>query len=72
MSDVIVRVVHLRSVPSYTRRRGFCMSGCRAWWAAHGLDWQHFLEHGIAASVLEATGDPLALRVVKHARSGGG
>lgn len=42
-----------------------CSAGSRAFAAKAGLDWQAFLEQGIPAAQLIATGDPAALRVVR-------
>lgn len=62
-------MAHLRSVPGFGPRRGFCARGGRAWFARHGLDWTDFVRHGIEAEILEQTGDGLALALVAHARS---
>lgn len=64
-----VTVTHLRSVPGFSSRGGFCLTGARRWFARHGLDWRVFIRDGIDAAALEATGDPLAKAVVAHARS---
>lgn len=64
-----VTVAHLRSVPGFNPRRGFCLRGARAWFSRHGLDWRGFVRDGIDGSVLEATGDPMAKAVVDHART---
>lgn len=66
--DVIVTVHHLHTVPSLTTRRGYCSRGARAWFKANGLDWAHFVLHGISARKLTATGDPMALRLARHAQ----
>jgi hypothetical protein len=58
---VIVRSKHLR-------KANFCMSGGRQWFSDHGLSWSDFLENGIPADTLEATGDEMALVVSKLAR----
>ena len=63
-----VTVAHLRSVPGYSPRPGFCLVQSRTWFKRHGLDWRGFVRNGIDASVLEATGDALALALVAHAR----
>lgn len=67
-ADLIVTVEHLYSVPNYNGTIGFCGRGTRVWFRRHGLDWGAFVRNGIPASVLLATGDALALRVVEHAR----
>jgi hypothetical protein len=66
---VKVTVAHLRSVPGFSPRGGFCLSGARNWFGRHGLDWRGFVREGIDASVLEGTRDPLAQALVDHARS---
>jgi len=45
-----------------------CAGGAREWWKRHGLDWNDFLVHGIPVELLEATGDPFALKVVNKVR----
>lgn len=59
--SVLVRTQHLR-------KANFCMSGGRQWFADHGFSWSDFLENGIQADTLEATGDEMALIVSKIAR----
>ncbi len=66
--DIIVTVTHLRTVPAWSSRVGFCAKQARLFFARHGLDWAQFVREGIAASALENTGDALALRLVEHAR----
>lgn len=63
-----VTVAHLRSVPGFSPRPGFCLRKARPWFKRHGLDWRDFVRNGIDAAALEATGDALALAVVAHAR----
>ena len=58
---MIVRISHVR-------KARLCNRGAREWFARYGLDWQEFLDHGIDAEKLTATGDPYALRVVEVAR----
>jgi len=58
---------HLYSVP-FHGRIGYCAAGARQWFAAHGLSWADFVNGGIAARQLQATGDPLALSLVEHAK----
>lgn len=60
---VIVRMVHVRAAK-------MCSRGARAFFERHSLDWSKFLKEGIAAEELEATGDAMALHVVKVARNG--
>lgn len=65
---MIVTTRHLFTIPGYSKRAGFCRGKSRDWFRSHGLDWRNFVEHGIPAEVLEATGDGLALALVKWAR----
>lgn len=67
--SLIVTRQHLFTIPGYSPRPGFCRGGARQWFAAHELDWQDFIRNGIAAGVLEATGDGLALALVAWARA---
>lgn len=67
-TDVIVTITHLRGVPGFSPRPGFCAGKSREWFARHGLDWSAFVSAGIAASELEATGDAMALALVAYAR----
>jgi len=45
-----------------------CSRGARAFFERHGLDWQDFLENGVPAEKLLATGDAMAERTVEVAR----
>ena len=66
--DITVTITHMRTVPAWCSRVGYCAKMGRIFFARHGLDWSDFVRNGIAASALENTGDALALRVVEHAR----
>lgn len=66
---LIVRMHHLRSVPGLRQSPGYCLPMTRTWFAQQGLDFRAFARDGIDAERLLATGDPLALRIVEHARS---
>jgi hypothetical protein len=59
--EVLVTIAHVRAA-------GLCVHGTRTWFARQGLDFRAFLAHGLPASVLLATGDAMALRVVEVAR----
>jgi hypothetical protein len=59
--EVTVTIAHVRAA-------GLCVHGTRTWFARQGLDFRAFLRDGIAAEVLLATGDAMALRVVEHVR----
>ena len=65
---MIVTTRDLFTVPGFSPRPGFCRSGARDWFRAHGLDWRDFVAHGIDADKLAATGDALALALVDWAR----
>lgn len=65
---MIVTLAHLRSIPGYGPRPGFCASGSRAFFKRHGLDWDSFRRTGIEADELAATGDALAIALVEWAR----
>lgn len=65
---MIVTTRHLFTIPGHSIRRGFCRGQSRQWFRAHGLDWREFVQRGIEADKLTATGDGLALAVVEWAR----
>lgn len=54
----------------HMRELAYCNRGARAWFAAHGLSWAEFLEHGIESERLLATGDAMAEKLVQHAEKG--
>ncbi|HXG28026.1 MAG TPA: hypothetical protein VNJ47_04170 [Nevskiales bacterium] len=60
-SDVLVTIAHVRAA-------GLCAPGARTWFARQGLDFRAFLAQGLPASILLATGDAMAARVVGVAR----
>ena len=49
---------------SDARNVGYCVSGCRHWAKLHKLDLRDFVENGIPASKLLATGDQMAIDLV--------
>ena len=49
------------------RAARYCLAGVRPWFRRHGLDWQGFLDAGLDAEVLRATGDGLVLPVIRAA-----
>ena len=64
MADVIkVRMIHVRQA-------SMCSGGARRFFARHNLDWPKFLDEGLDCKIIEATGDPMALEVVKAAKNG--
>lgn len=65
---MIVTLEHLRSIPGYGPKPGFCAGKSREFFAAHGLDWAAFRRQGIDAQLLLDTGDALAAALVEWAR----
>ena len=51
------------------RTARYCRAGVRPWFRRHGLDWQGFLDAGIDAAVLRATGDALVAPVIAAAEA---
>lgn len=49
------------------RAARYCLAGVRPWFRRHGLDWQEFLDSGIEADTLRATGDALVEPVIRQA-----
>lgn len=49
------------------RAARYCLAGVRPWFRRHGFDWQAFLDHGIEAEALRATGDALVDPVIAQA-----
>lgn len=66
---MIVTFAHLRTVPDFKKGTGYCSGKSREWFAAHGLDWNAFRHNGIDAELLLATGDGLAIALVRHAEN---
>lgn len=64
-----IHVHHLYAVPNFNGGTGYCATGCREWFSAHGLSWADFVAHGIEEEQLAATGDELALRAIAHAHA---
>jgi hypothetical protein len=66
-------MTHLVTI-SDMRKAGYCPTGARRWFEAHGLDFRDFLKHGIDIEVLRATGDAFAVRAIElhEARNGHG
>jgi len=54
----------------HIREARMCSKGARAFFERHGLDWNEFIKNGIDTAKLEATGDAMAMQVVKVARNG--
>ena len=49
------------------RAARYCLPGVRPWFRRHGLDWQAFLDAGLPAETLRATGDALVEPVIRMA-----
>jgi hypothetical protein len=60
-SELQVYMRHLRAAK-------ICARGARTWFPKQGFPYQDFLDNGISAELLTATGDPFALRAVEQAR----
>lgn len=61
-TDVLVTIAHVRAA-------NLCVHGTRTWFARQGLDFRAFLARGLPASILLATGDAMAARVVEVAQA---
>jgi hypothetical protein len=53
----------------HMRQAKLCASGCREFFRREGLSWSDFATGGIAASRLEATGNPYAVKCAALARA---
>ncbi len=67
MAEIIITVADVRA--GGMGRGVLCAAGIRSWFARYGLDYRAFVEHGLPAAELEATGDDFARRVVEAARA---
>jgi len=59
--------VHVR----HLRELGYCMRGCRRWFARRGWDWSRFVQQGLPAGDFRATGDAMATRAAERAEAEG-
>lgn len=50
------------------RACSFCSRGARDWFKRHNLNYLDFVQEGLPESVLAATGDALAMRVIEQAK----
>lgn len=57
----------LRVHPRHIRAAKICMAGSRRFFVKHDLSWADFVDKGIAVSVLQRIGDPIALRAAHEA-----
>lgn len=64
---MIVTFRHALTVPYFSKGRGFCRSGMRIWFKAHGLDYADFARHGIEEETLLEIGDAFAIAAVQWA-----
>lgn len=46
------------------RKAGHCVTGAKAWFDRHGLDFRDFLKNGIPAAEFIEKGDALSKRIV--------
>ena len=63
-----VTLAHFRSCPGFGKKAGFCAKQGRAFAKELGLDWAKFRREGIDSAELEATGNPYAIALAKHAK----
>lgn len=66
---MIVTSSHLRTIPYFRSRPGFCLPKSRTWFKRHDLDFADFLRNGIEEEVLLATGCGMASALVQWARA---
>lgn len=65
MSEPVIKI-YMRDA----RAMNVCSAGSRDLFKRAGLDWNDFLTNGIDSDKLEATGDAVAIAVVRNARNG--
>nr|WP_247651367.1 hypothetical protein [Roseovarius autotrophicus] len=51
------------------RTARYCLAGARPWFRRQGFEWQAFLDHGISAERMRATGDALVGPVIAAAEA---
>lgn len=56
----------------HCRRLQYCSRGMRAFFERRGLDWTAFRHGGLPASIIEATGDAMAIDAARLARTEAG
>lgn len=64
---MIVTLRHLRTIPYFRSRPGFCLPKARTWFRDHGLDFADFIRNGVDENALLATGDGMAEALVRWA-----
>lgn len=62
-------MTHILVTHGDMRSLGYCNRGAREWFARHQLDWSQFIDQGLPAPLLLATGDSMAEDVVAAARA---
>lgn len=60
MTNVMARLEHARAL-------GYCARGMRRWFDGRSHSWAEFVEDGVPAAWLRATGDAMAIRVAELA-----
>ena len=63
----LVTLKHLHSIPGYGPKPGFCNGKAREFCKRHDLDWYSLRHQGLPAEQLLATGDALAIALVRWA-----
>ena len=53
---------------SHLRNLGYCVKGIKKFYAKHGLDFKGLLQEGTDSTLLENTGDGMALKGVEEAK----
>ena len=51
----------------HARALGYCARGMRRWFDGRSHSWAEFVEHGVPAAWLRATGDAMAICVAEQA-----
>lgn len=64
---MIITLTHLRTIPGYGPKPGFCANRARPFFARHGLDWYTFRHDGLPEELFLQTGDGLAKALVDWA-----
>lgn len=62
MDDFVITLRELQAT-------GFCTTGVKPWFNAHGLDFKDCARNGVKASVLIATGDAMGQTAVDRVRA---
>ena len=65
MTALMIKMEHVRKAQ-------MCSRGARSFFARYNLDWNRFLEEGVPAEDILATGDAMGAQVVEVALNGNG